>query len=121
MMKMMVTTIKMWECCKIHLLHCALVPICAAITRAHLHNIDDDDDYDAEKEDYDDACDDDDETMQMKIHMMMTGVTISRQDPGATQAQEASRCASTLNKFNLHYFNQIHHRQIKFAFIKLKD
>lgn len=77
-----------------------------------------------EKEDYDDACDDDDETMQIKIHMMMqmmmTGVTISRQDPGATQAQEASRCASTLNKSNLHYFNQIHHRQIRFAFIKLK-
>ena len=54
-----------WECCKTHLLHRALVPICAAITRAHLHNIDEDGDADDDngddngKDDPDDDPDDD--------------------------------------------------------------
>ena len=83
-----------WECCKTHLLHRALVPICAAITRAHLHNIDEDGDADDDNGDDNGKDDPDDDRMMMQ--MIMTGVTISRQDPGATQAQEASRCASTL-------------------------
>ena len=36
--------------------------------------------------------------MVITMIVLLTGVTISRQDPGATQAQEASRCPSTLEK-----------------------
>ena len=78
-----------------HLFHCTLVPICSAVTRTHLCSIDD---SDGQNYDWLVAIGIQSNMMMITMIVLLTGVTISRQDPGATQAQEASRCPSTLEK-----------------------
>ena len=78
-----------------HLFHCTLVPICSAVTRTHLCSIDD---SDGQNYDWLVAIGIQSNMMVITMIVLLTGVTISRQDPGATQAQEASRCPSTLEK-----------------------